>query len=202
MLFASGTLDAQLGGAPVAIKEDETGQVIVDGQQKRRSIYIRVRRSQTVAMLQSFDAPVMDVNCERRPVSTVATQSLILLNGVFTLQQSELAADRIINESRQIQAQRYRHYRNSPSQCGIPWRYGYGTFNQTTGKVDDFIDLPHWTDKEWQGGKERPDPQIGWVILGPKGGHTGGKFAAFVDGHPPKIAKSKSSVQSTWVSFR
>ena len=28
-----------------------------------------------------FDAPVMTVNCERRPSSTVATQSLMMMNG-------------------------------------------------------------------------------------------------------------------------
>lgn len=100
MLYASGTLERNLFGASVAIKEDETGQVIVDGQQKRRSIYVRVRRSQPVAMLQSFDAPVMDVNCDRRPVSTVATQSLILMNGEFTLQQADLLAARVIREAK------------------------------------------------------------------------------------------------------
>jgi len=98
MLVASGTLERELFGASVAIKEDDTGQVVVDGQQKRRSVYVRVRRSQPVAMLQSFDAPVMDVNCERRPVSTVATQSLILMNGEFTLQQAELLAARVLRE--------------------------------------------------------------------------------------------------------
>jgi hypothetical protein len=85
MLTAAGWLDRRLGGPPLSIKEDETGQVIVDGQQSRRSLYIRVRRSQPVAMLQAFDAPVMEVHCERRTVSTVATQSLMLLNGEFPL---------------------------------------------------------------------------------------------------------------------
>ncbi len=98
MLVSSGTLERQLFGKSVAIKEDDTGQVVVDGQQKRRSVYVRVRRSQPVAMLQSFDAPVMDVNCEKRPVSTVATQSLILMNGEFTLQQAELLAARVLRE--------------------------------------------------------------------------------------------------------
>lgn len=85
MLTAAGWLDRGIGGQPLAIKEDDTGQVIVDGQQRRRSLYIRQRRSQPVAMLQAFDAPVMEVHCERRSVSTVATQSLMLLNGEFPL---------------------------------------------------------------------------------------------------------------------
>lgn len=88
MLAASGRLDTQMFGPPLEVKEDETGQTIVDGSQTRRSLYIRARRTQPVAMLQAFDAPVMDVNCEVRSSSTVATQSLIMLNGEFSLEQA------------------------------------------------------------------------------------------------------------------
>ncbi|MFG0333479.1 MAG: DUF1553 domain-containing protein, partial [Maioricimonas sp. JB049] len=88
MLAATGRLDRTLFGVPVSVKENETGQVVVDGEQTRRSLYIQARRSQPVAMLQAFDAPVMETNCERRPVSTVATQSLMLLNGEFILDQA------------------------------------------------------------------------------------------------------------------
>ena len=99
MLAASDTLNRDLYGPPVAIREDETGQVIVDGQQTRRSLYIRVRRTQPVAMMQSFDAPVMEINCELRPVSTVATQSLMLLNGEFTIEQGGRIADVAMREA-------------------------------------------------------------------------------------------------------
>ena len=57
MLAVSGNLDLRLFGPPVAVAEDETGQVRVDASQPRRSIYARVRRSQPVGMLQTFDAP-------------------------------------------------------------------------------------------------------------------------------------------------
>jgi hypothetical protein len=100
MLTAAGWLDRSLGGPPLTIKEDDAGQVIVDGQQRRRSLYIRVRRSQPVAMLQAFDAPVMEVHCERRTVSTVATQSLMLLNGEFPL----AVADQLASTAERISA--------------------------------------------------------------------------------------------------
>ena len=177
MLVASGTLERTLFGVSVPIKEDETGQTIVDGQQKRRSVYVRVRRSQPVAMLQSFDAPVMDVNCERRPVSTVATQSLILMNGEFALQQAELLGDRVTREAKADAVQ----VKDLPAlpQPKLPeWSYGYGTFDEATGRVADFKPLPHWTGGEWQGSAARPDPEIGWVILNAGGGHPGGKYAA------------------------
>ncbi len=158
MLFASGTLDRDFAGPPVAIKEDDTGQVIVDGQQKRRSIYIRVRRSQPVAMLQSFDAPVMDVNCQRRPVSTVATQSLILLNGEFTLQQADLLAQRIIRETPTLPLAPLPPLPELPKPLRNAWSYGYGKFDDQSARVVDFTELPHWTGSEWQGGDQRPDP--------------------------------------------
>ena len=94
MLAITGRLDATLYGPPLPVKEDDTGQTVVDGQQSRRSLYIQQRRSQPVAMLQAFDAPVMETNCEARPISTVATQSLILLNGSYILEQAAVVAER------------------------------------------------------------------------------------------------------------
>ena len=65
----------------------------------RRSIYMQVRRSQPLAMLHVFDQPVMETNCERRTVSTVATQSLMLMNSDFILQQAGYFAARIRKEA-------------------------------------------------------------------------------------------------------
>jgi len=94
ILAASGSLEPRLFGAPYEVKEDRAGQVIVDGEQTRRSIYVRVRRSQPLDMLQAFDAPVMETNCECRSVSTVSTQALMLMNGDFALQHSAKLAER------------------------------------------------------------------------------------------------------------
>ncbi|HUG66608.1 MAG TPA: PSD1 and planctomycete cytochrome C domain-containing protein [Pirellulaceae bacterium] len=94
-LAASGTLVDQLYGAPINIKADDTGQVIVDGDESRRSIYIRVKRTQPVAMLTAFDAPVMEVNCERRPSSTAATQALMMMNSEFVLGHARKVAERV-----------------------------------------------------------------------------------------------------------
>jgi hypothetical protein len=178
MMVASGTLDPSLFGPPVNIKADETGQVIVDGQQKRRSLYLQVRRSQPVAMLQSFDAPVMDVNCERRPVSTVATQSLILMNGEFAWQQAELLAMRAIRQAVPLSELQLLDAPEFPLPLSSEWRFGYGVFDEQTQRVEGFNDLPHWTGTEWQGGEKRPDANLGWVIVNRDGGHTGSRYAA------------------------
>jgi hypothetical protein len=98
MLAASGQLDLTLFGAPVAVQEDDAGQTIVDSKITRRSVYVQQRRTRPVALLQAFDAPVMQTNCESRPSSTVATQSLMLLNGQFSLDQAAHLARRVLNE--------------------------------------------------------------------------------------------------------
>jgi hypothetical protein len=50
-------------------------------------------------MLHAFDAPVMEVNCERRQSSTVATQSLMLMNSQFMLDQAARFAARLQKEA-------------------------------------------------------------------------------------------------------
>ena len=65
---------------PVPIEDDATGQVVVKGDLPRRSIYLQVQRTKPVSFLTAFDAPVMETNCDRRLSSTVATQSLMMMN--------------------------------------------------------------------------------------------------------------------------
>src|SRR4029453_5784418 len=55
----------------------------------------QARRSRPPAMVHAFDTPVMEVNCERRQSSTVATQSLMLMNSQFILDQAARFARRL-----------------------------------------------------------------------------------------------------------
>lgn len=98
MLWTTGQLDATLYGPPVPIEEDATGQVVASGGATRRSVYLQVRRSKPVTFLTTFDAPVMEVNCERRISSTGSPQSLMLMNNDFVLKQAEAFAQRVLNE--------------------------------------------------------------------------------------------------------
>ena len=61
-------------------------------------IYVQMRRSRPLAMLHAFDEPVMEVNCDRRQSSTVATQSLMLMNSQFMLDQAARFAKRVRKE--------------------------------------------------------------------------------------------------------
>jgi hypothetical protein len=103
-------------GSPVPIREDAVGQIVVGKEQKlasnqpgptaslggeefRRSVYIEVRRSLPLGLLKTFDAPVMETNCDRRPVSTVAPQALMLMNSDFALEQAGRFAARLRSEA-------------------------------------------------------------------------------------------------------
>ena len=116
MLSVSGSLNRRMYGPPVPVRPDVHGQIVVgedktegdnkmpvevslQGEEFRRSIYIQVRRSRPLAMLHAFDAPVMEVNCERRQSSTVAPQSLMLMNSAFVLDQAMRFAARIESEA-------------------------------------------------------------------------------------------------------
>jgi hypothetical protein len=116
MLSASGVFNDKMFGPPVPVRPDVHGQIVVGldktegdnkmpvevplhGEEFRRGVYIQVRRSRPLAMLHAFDAPVMEVNCERRQSSTVATQSLMLMNSQFMLDQAARFAQRLHKEA-------------------------------------------------------------------------------------------------------
>ena len=115
VLAVSGKLNGEQFGAPVPIASDEAGRVVT-GRQKnngnndpvlvdpvgdaafRRSVYVQVRRTLPLTVLEAFDAPIMTPNCEARNVSTVAPQSLTMLNDSFIAEQSKYFADRLFTE--------------------------------------------------------------------------------------------------------
>lgn len=115
ILATSGALNEAMFGPPVPVRPDVHGQIVVGidktegdnkmpveaslhGQEFRRGTYVQVRRSRPLAMLHAFDAPVMEVNCDRRQSSTVPTQSLMLMNSQFILDQAARFARRLQTE--------------------------------------------------------------------------------------------------------
>jgi hypothetical protein len=62
-----------------------------------------------------------------------------------------------------------------PASVAAAWSYGYGRVAEpdTGSMATTFTPLPHWTGSAWQGGPKLPDPELGWVTLNAKGGHTG-----------------------------
>lgn len=174
VLATAGQLDRTQFGSPVPVTEDDTGQVHIDGSQPRRSIYVTARRSQPVAMLQSFDAPVMSVNCDVRPDSTVATQSLVMLNGAVSLDMAKQIAQQVINTPVERDETDFSQWTKSlPEPAAPAWQYGTGTFDEKSGGIANFTPLPHFTGTQWQGGSNLPDSHFGWVLISAGGGHPG-----------------------------
>ena len=101
ILATSGQLNQKMFGSPVSIVKDSVGQIVVAGGTEglRRSVYVQVRRTMPVSMLRQFDMPVIKVNCEKRASSTVATQSLTLMNGDFILAQAASFGKRLRPEA-------------------------------------------------------------------------------------------------------
>jgi Protein of unknown function (DUF1553)/Protein of unknown function (DUF1549) len=100
ILSVSGTLDPQMSGTPVPIQRQADGEVVAASRPagSRRSVYLQVRRSQPVTILQVFDQPVLETNCTQRLTSTVSSQALTLLNSDFMAGQATAFAERILKE--------------------------------------------------------------------------------------------------------
>ena len=100
----AGTLNLKMYGRPVVppLAEDELAalrekwQWPVSGdpaEHTRRGMYILVRRNFRFPMFQVFDAPVTEVSCPQRDVTTVAPQALWTLNSPSVYRQArQLAA--------------------------------------------------------------------------------------------------------------
>jgi mono/diheme cytochrome c family protein len=125
ILAVSGKLNLKEFGPAVPVTHDDVGQVVIGndirnpgdgtplgkvkslgGEEYRRSVYVQVRRSLPLAMLESFDAPIVNPNCEKRNISTAATQSLMLLNSGFIHEQAGHFLDRMKKEAGDDPAQR------------------------------------------------------------------------------------------------
>ncbi|MCA8984845.1 MAG: PSD1 domain-containing protein [Planctomycetaceae bacterium] len=114
ILSISGRLNTKAFGPPVPVMSDPVGQWVIGienlsagrpgpviamkGEDLRRSIYVQARRSRPLSMFETFDLPRMEPLCEQRNSSTVATQSLMLMNGDFVMTQADACA-------RQLQAE-------------------------------------------------------------------------------------------------
>ncbi len=124
LLAVSGQLNLGLGGEPVPVAFDETGQVVVaadttdtagrqtgkfvplNGEEFRRSVYIQARRSRPLEMFAAFDAPAMtEANCEARPVTTVSPQSLLLMNNGYMREYAQFFAGRLEKETAGLEQQ-------------------------------------------------------------------------------------------------
>lgn len=67
ILVAGGSLNTEMYGPPVPMQRLGDGEIVTPAGRTglRRSIYLQVRRSQPLTLLQVFDQPVIETNCTR-----------------------------------------------------------------------------------------------------------------------------------------
>jgi hypothetical protein len=127
ILAISGSLNLKMGGMgiiPPLTKEEILAARMPylwpahpdPAEHNRRSIYLQMKRSMTLPMLQIFDAPDTATSCPRREASTVAPQALALLNSDFTQRQAELFAARIRKQAGD----------NPEAEIDAGWRLAFG----------------------------------------------------------------------------
>jgi hypothetical protein len=83
LLAVGGNLDLTMFGPSVL---DNTS---------RRSVYLRVKRSELIPMMTMFDAPEPTQSIGERSVTTVPTQALAMMNSPFVRQEAAKLAERI-----------------------------------------------------------------------------------------------------------
>jgi hypothetical protein len=110
VLAVAGSLDKTMGGPGVfpyidpalfaaSTKRDWPGKAEDDPSTFRRSIYVFSKRTIPLPMFDLFDKPDTNSACARRNRSTIATQSLILMNSGFAMNQAKLFAERLRKEA-------------------------------------------------------------------------------------------------------
>jgi hypothetical protein len=137
ILSVSGKLNLEMGGPGIYPRIDSS--VIATGSRPRwpldvtegpkewrRSVYIFVKRSVLLPLIEVFDCPATTVSSPSRSVSTVAPQALALLNNQSTLEQADHFARRVELEAgadRRVQITRAFKYALSrePSPMEVDW---------------------------------------------------------------------------------
>ena len=193
MLSISGELDLRYGGPP---KEMFGGEA-----SKRRSVYGKIDRQFLPSVLRVFDFANPELHAPRRYRTNVPQQALFLMNSNFSIDRAKALSVRVHNDypDGDINAKINRSYEyvygRRPNSEEInrsvlfiedskstekedkvlteAWSYGFGEFNEESGKISNYKALPSFNGSAWGGGSEWPDPTLGWVQLTAEGGHVG-----------------------------
>jgi hypothetical protein len=106
VLACAGALNPKAGGPPVipplapdevnALGEISQWPATLDPREAlRRSVYMYVKRTFRLPMLETFDEPDSTLSCSRRDVTNVAPQALALLNNDFVVARAGEFAERL-----------------------------------------------------------------------------------------------------------
>ncbi|MFN0078538.1 MAG: DUF1549 and DUF1553 domain-containing protein [Prosthecobacter sp.] len=188
-LAAAGRLNLRMGGRPDALFASSN---------TRRTLYALVDRENVPTVMRTFDFANPDLSIPQRTETTVPQQALFGMNHPFVVQQakslvqnaaaakSDEARIRLIyaklfqrspTSDELAFAQRFVQADTTPviaeADHSKSWHYGYGEWDESTGRVKNFKPLPHFTGSAWQGDEAWPNEKLGWAQLTADGGHPG-----------------------------
>jgi hypothetical protein len=199
LLAASGDLDRTLGGPAV--------EITTRPYSTRRTVYARIERQNLPGLFRAFDFASPDAHAPQRFTTTVPQQALFLLNGPFVAERAEALASRSEAKAPQDPSDRIRtmyaialgrrptrtelslglEFLANPESPAPPlsvteklaesWRYGSGSYDPASKRVQSFAQLTHFTGTAWQGGPALPDATAGWAQITAEGGHPGNDAA-------------------------
>jgi hypothetical protein len=156
LLAVAGRLDTRPYGPPDTVTVRGDGMVTskaVTGQQRRRSVYLRQRRSQLPTILESFDLPQMNPNCTTRVASNIVSQPLHLLNNGLVHELAGAFAQRLQTEAPDDRG----------AQIELAYRLALGRIpdNEESAAAHDALDLlhTHWQDTPPTGDSEPASPE-------------------------------------------
>jgi hypothetical protein len=116
LLAVSGQISYKMSGSPVPVAPDDVGQIVVAADNRdsagrpskkviplgeeefRRTVYVQVRRTMPLTVLEPFDMPSLAPNCEIRTQSTVAPQSLMMMNSPFVIARMKSMAQQVVQQ--------------------------------------------------------------------------------------------------------
>jgi hypothetical protein len=193
LLAASGQIDLTLGGRSVDITSEPFTL--------RRTVYAFIDRQNLPGLFRTFDFASPDSTSGMRFTTSVPQQALFMMNSPFVIEQAKkLAARAEVTREKQpgqrvaalyrllfgrapdetesrLGVQFIKSERTQPADAILAtapaWQYGYGEFDEATGRIKSFTPMPHFSKDAWQGGDALPDPKLGWATLNARGGHVG-----------------------------
>lgn len=188
LLGVAGKLDETMGGQPVDISTNPVPS--------RRTVYGLVDRQSLPAFFRAFDFANPNVTSAGRFETIVAPQALFLLNSPLLAQcahglvtRTESGGDEArIRQLYETLFQRQptrdeidlgkNYLTNQPAHDAIipepgAWQYGWGSFDETAGRTENFNALPIFNGAAWRTSGKKSDAKLGPVQLTAVGGNPG-----------------------------
>ncbi len=190
ILAVSGRLDPAVYGPSV--------DVTVAPYPSRRTVYAQIERQNLDTFFRTFDFAGPDSSSPKRFITTVPQQALYFMNHPFVQEESKRFAERFaerlktqpevaISQMAELAWGRPLTANEKTAALGFlrieamsdseepkpSWAYGFGSVDEPSGRVANFLKYPKYIGTAWQFGDTLPHSIGSFNHLTPQGGHVG-----------------------------